>query len=151
MTDLLTRPEQPAVTQNPATWTPLLILAAIIVGLAVATAAVALRSHLRTGDAKTAPGPAPAGTFHAPARCVGPCPVHAPSAHHMADWDKQYRLKGIFERICPDHRTGHPDPDSLAHLRDQTGVSERRLEVLSQHTCCGCCAVPDGETEPSVP
>ncbi len=63
-----------------------------------------------------------------------PCVLHSPSDHHMREWPTLWRAdRRLMERICPDHGTGHPDPDDLAfHVRngrDWQGV----------HGCCGCC------------
>jgi len=58
--------------------------------------------------------------------CDGPCPIHAPSDHHMRAWPLHWRAdRHIAERVCP-HGIGHPDPDQL--LLDG-GV----------HGCDGCC------------
>jgi len=150
--DYWTGPVLPAMTLSPSTWMPLVALAVIVAGVAVGMLVLAWRSRRRIAD--PAPEPAPPGYFHPPRRCIPPCPIHAPSDHHMADWDKQYRLRGIFERICPEHRTGHPDPDSMAYLRDHVGLREDKLATLAMHGCCGCCVVPansGGETESAVP
>ena len=62
---------------------------------------------------------------HNALRCLPPCPIHQPSAHHMAGWPQHWRDdRGIVERICP-HGIGHPDPD------DQTSDTV--------HGCDGCC------------
>lgn len=63
---------------------------------------------------------------HRATDCVGPCPIHRPTDHHMRSWPLIYRFdRAIFERRC-EHGIGHPDPDSL----DEThGV----------HGCDGCC------------
>lgn len=59
--------------------------------------------------------------------CIPPCVIHHPTDHHMKDWKLRWRWdREIFERICPEHGVGHPDPDS--HNRDRT------------HGCCGCCS-----------
>jgi hypothetical protein len=75
---------------------------------------------------------------HPPQRCAGSaCPVHAPSDHHMVTWRCVWRGdRGIVERICPDHHTGHPDPDDLAHRRSLDP------EADAIHGCCGCCRRP---------
>lgn len=73
--------------------------------------------------------------------CVGRCPIHRPSEHHMRGWPLIYRFEqGIFERRCP-HGIGHPDPDSM----------QRRVEFFEDmsagvHSCDGCC-VPDYKPE----
>lgn len=75
--------------------------------------------------------------FHAEGVCVKPCPIHAPSDHHMTDWPKEYRLfKDIFERTCL-HGVGHPDPDSIAFVRAQRG--EEDAWGVGIHGCDGCC------------
>jgi hypothetical protein len=56
----------------------------------------------------------------------------------MVEWPQFWRAdKGMMERICPDHSTGHPDPDDLIfHLsnHDHEEVSWAKI-----HGCCGCC------------
>ncbi len=70
-------------------------------------------------------------TAHAPTACDGtPCPLHAPSDHHMRDWPTVLRMSGLIERTCA-HGVGHPDPDSLAWLGGD-GI----------HGCDGCCRRP---------
>jgi hypothetical protein len=57
--------------------------------------------------------------------CTPPCPIHAPSSHHMATWPQNWRDdRGIIERIC-EHGVGHPDPD------------DRNEDTV--HGCDGCC------------
>ena len=64
--------------------------------------------------------------------CKHPCVLHAPTNHHMRDWTLHWRSdRGCFERLCPEHGVGHPDPDDKGH----DGI----------HGCCGCC-VEDRET-----
>ena len=71
--------------------------------------------------------------YHSLARCAGtPCPIHAPSRHHMTDWPMTVRASGLTERTCP-HGVGHPDPDSVAWL-DSHGRTGYGL-----HGCDGCC------------
>lgn len=67
---------------------------------------------------------------HSAGACTGaPCPIHWPSQHHMRFWGQNWRNdRKIIERICPEHGTGHPDPDDAARNR--------------VHTCCGCCLAP---------
>ena len=71
---------------------------------------------------------------HTEADCiVQPCPIHAPSDHHMVDWPQHWRGdRGIIERICP-HGIGHPDPDCI----DGWGGGV--------HGCDGCCQPPRAE------
>jgi hypothetical protein len=83
---------------------------------------------------------------HTAQQCVPPCPIHAPSDHHMREWELLYRFdRGIFERICP-HAIGHPDPDSV----------RRRVEFdedvnAGLHGCDGCCHPPGGGDRCSSP
>jgi hypothetical protein len=72
---------------------------------------------------------------HAESACVGPCPLHKPSEHHMSSWPLVWRGdRRIFERTCP-HRVGHPDPDSLQHA-----VEYHEDTVAGVHGCDGCCS-----------
>lgn len=74
--------------------------------------------------------------IHDSARCTGrPCVIHAPTNHHMRRWTVHWRDdRGMFERICPEHGVGHPDPDQYAFWRE-TGQ-----EGMGIHGCyCGCC------------
>jgi hypothetical protein len=66
---------------------------------------------------------------HHHADCAGqPCPLHAPSAHPLAQAPMRLVMRsGLIERICP-HRHVHPDPDSL-----------RWLGRPHAHRCDGCC------------
>lgn len=72
---------------------------------------------------------------HARARCIPPCPIHAPSDHHMKDWPRYWRSdRQIVERTCR-HGVGHPDPDDMKMWLDaDEGV----------HGCDGCCVPPEG-------
>jgi hypothetical protein len=65
---------------------------------------------------------------HAKEICEGDaCVIHKPTNHHMRDWDLIWRSdRSCFERLCPEHGVGHPDPDD----RNHDGV----------HGCCGCCS-----------
>lgn len=74
---------------------------------------------------------------HSEALCLGrPCVVHNPSDHGMRSWKLNWRGdKGQMERICPDHGTGHPDPDDMLYQAAQG------REYLRIHGCCGCCRV----------
>lgn len=67
---------------------------------------------------------------HAPQAYCSPCPIHAPSGHHMVGWDMLWRNdRGIMERVCV-HGVGHPDPDDRKiRLGEDSGV----------HGCDGCC------------
>lgn len=74
--------------------------------------------------------------FHPLDNCTGRfCVIHRPSNHHMKTWDKYIRFDkyALIERICPKHRVGHPDPDSLAYFK------RHGAEILGVHACCGCC------------
>ena len=72
---------------------------------------------------------------HAKNTCKGDhCAIHNPSDHHMRDWKLIWRNdRGCFERLCPEHGVGHPDPDDLNH----DGI----------HGCCGCCHSKKGGGE----
>lgn len=62
------------------------------------------------------------------------CVIHNPTDHHMRSWRLHWRGdRGIFERICPEHGTGHPDPDQFPYW-EETGQTWQ-----SVHGCCGCC------------
>lgn len=80
------------------------------------------------------------GNIHPRSACQGDyCPVHNWSDHHMVEWEQRWREdKRAFERICPEHGVGHPDPDDIYY---------RRSEYAATHGCCGCCAKP--KTEPT--
>lgn len=69
---------------------------------------------------------------HAPDQCIGEhCTVHNRSDHVMRKFPQHFRWdRGIMERICPEHGTGHPDPDSPWAKGSYEWV----------HGCCGCCA-----------
>jgi hypothetical protein len=72
---------------------------------------------------------------HDPETCVGRCPIHSPSDHHMQNWPLHWRDdRGIFERVCP-HGVGHPDPDSM-----QREVEYHEDTYAGVHGCDGCCA-----------
>jgi hypothetical protein len=77
---------------------------------------------------------------HDEGRCIGEvCPIHRPTDHHMREWPMVYRGdRGIFERLCPDHGTGHPDPDDQVALKFILGESD------GIHGCDGCCN-PEGK------
>lgn len=67
------------------------------------------------------------------------CVIHNPMAHHMEDWTLIWRNdRGIFERICPKHGCGHPDPNQFEHWEETDQMYQ------GVHGCCGCCnpAVP---------
>lgn len=74
---------------------------------------------------------------HDQKKCRGrACVIHGQTDHHMRGWTLLWRDdRGIFERICPDHGTGHPDPDQFDYW-DITGQ-----EWQGVHGCCGCCGV----------
>lgn len=73
--------------------------------------------------------------MHSREDCVGRCPLHKPSGHHMRDWPLVWRGdKGIFERMCP-HGIGHPDPDSI-----RRAVEYNEDLHAGVHGCDGCCS-----------
>ncbi len=74
---------------------------------------------------------------HSAETCTGPCVLHNPSDHHMRSWRLLWRNdRGIFERICPTHGCGHPDPDQFDYWR------RTRQDGQGIHGCCGCCRAP---------
>jgi hypothetical protein len=78
---------------------------------------------------------------HTEAACVGPCPLHKPSEHHMRNWPLVWRDdRGIFERTCP-HGIGHPDPDSL-----RRAVEYDEDTYAGVHGCDGCCSWESSRT-----
>jgi hypothetical protein len=67
--------------------------------------------------------------------CTAPCPIHAPSSHHMLTWPLHWRDdRSIFERICP-HGIGHPDPDTMTFIKRTQGDAGDD----GVHGCDGCC------------
>lgn len=71
------------------------------------------------------------------AACKEGCVVHHPSDHTLSWARTNWRDDtGIMERVCP-HGIGHPDPDSLAHVKRSRGKKE--AETSSIHGCDGCC------------
>ena len=74
---------------------------------------------------------------HSSKQCAGEiCTIHNPTDHHMRDWDQCWRLDRspvIIERLCPDERIGHPDPDQREFLKKIGKVSHLI------HGCDGCC------------
>lgn len=73
--------------------------------------------------------------LHSDKDCLGYCPFHRPSDHHMKGWKIFVRFDrgGLVERLCT-HGVGHPDPDSLLYLE---GIGRKDDGV---HGCCGCCS-----------
>jgi hypothetical protein len=73
--------------------------------------------------------------IHPESKCSGRrCVVHNPSEHGMRQWQLHWRDdRGIFERMCPAHGVGHPDPDQFQFWRE-TGQAWQGV-----HGCCGCC------------
>lgn len=68
--------------------------------------------------------------------CDTACVIHNQSNHHMRYWPLHWRVdRGIFERICPAHGTGHPDPDQFPYWK------ATHQDFQSVHGCCGCCHV----------
>lgn len=75
---------------------------------------------------------------HGPDQCADDpaCCIHKPSDHKMVSWRMHWRGdRGLMERVCPEHGTGHPDPDDIAYKR-----SVGQLNAADVHGCCGCCA-----------
>ncbi|AXH70396.1 hypothetical protein HOT75_gp008 [Gordonia phage Daredevil] len=72
---------------------------------------------------------------HDQRQCAGQaCVIHNPLDHHMRDWTLHWRDdRKIFERICPSHGCGHPDPSQF----DYWESAGRTWEAV--HGCCGCC------------
>lgn len=81
------------------------------------------------------PGPVVLRNVHNPSLCEGRgCPVHHPSDHRMVNWPLHWRAdRGLMERLCPEHGTGHPDPDDIAY-KVSIGLTSEGV-----HGCCGCC------------
>ena len=79
--------------------------------------------------------------IHDPQECAGmPCVIHNPTDHHMRSWRLHWRAdRKIFERLCPLHGCGHPDPDQFVYW----GSSGQ--DWLGVHGCCGCCVAPKGK------
>ncbi|KKK70059.1 hypothetical protein LCGC14_2927790 [marine sediment metagenome] len=74
--------------------------------------------------------------YHDEKDCSGYCPFHNPSDHIMVDFPLNLRDDlpvPLMERICV-HGVGHPDPDSLAYIRDVLGKDGWEI-----HGCDGCC------------
>ncbi len=61
------------------------------------------------------------------------CTIHRPSIHWMNEWAMVLRESGIIERRC-EHGVGHPDPDSAAYMRRESGD-----DYYGTHGCDGCC------------
>lgn len=62
------------------------------------------------------------------------CTIHNPTAHGMEEWQLIYRAdRNIFERLCPEHRVGHPDPDQFEYWEETDQLYQ------GTHGCCGCC------------
>ena len=72
------------------------------------------------------------------AKEIYPCCLHAPSEHHMQDWQLNWRVdRGMMERICV-HGVGHPDPDHMAReIRLHGDDADDGIRG-----CDGCCARP---------
>jgi hypothetical protein len=80
---------------------------------------------------------------HALSECEPPCPIHAPSDHHMKDRPLNWRPdRYLMERIC-EHGIGHPDPDHMARVRLLKG--DEFADGHGIHGCDGCCHLPDRE------
>lgn len=66
--------------------------------------------------------------------CDQGCVIHHRTDHHMRHWRLIWRDdRGIFERLCPEHKVGHPDPDQFPYWK------ATRQESQGVHGCCGCC------------
>lgn len=80
--------------------------------------------------------------IHPETACTGrPCVIHSPTDHHMRGWRLLWRDdRRIFERLCPEHGIGHPDPDQIPYW-EETGQLANTI-----HGCCGCCR-PDCITD----
>lgn len=78
---------------------------------------------------------------HDKERCLAegfPCCLHNMSNHHMRAWPQEWRQdRALMERICPEHGTGHPDPDHMSWYTRTYGEEKAYYEGL--HGCCGCC------------
>lgn len=69
--------------------------------------------------------------------CLTPCPIHAPSDHHMRNWPMIYRAdRNIIERRCV-HGIGHPDPDQISYWFKT--LPEKQAEAEAIHGCDRCC------------
>jgi hypothetical protein len=85
---------------------------------------------------------------HSADHCKGDgqhCPLHNPSDHHMQTWPIVYRhdRSPLIERVC-EHGTGHPDPDSVAYLKQRDPDD---FGAWGVHGCDGCCDDPEDITE----
>lgn len=70
------------------------------------------------------------------------CVIHNPTDHHMRGWKLHWRGdRGIFERLCPCHKIGHPDPDQGPFWE------EMGQDWQWTHGCCGACAIPEENDE----
>jgi hypothetical protein len=118
-----------------------MFVAALVVAVIVLSLARRLRSGAR--EARMNDDDLPAAYYHARAVCVPPCPLHAPSEHHMVGWPRSFHVdNGIFERKC---RCGHwhPDPDSIEYFRATCGSDI--AWGLGIHSCACRCCVPSGD------
>lgn len=121
-------------------------LAAALIAVTVGVAAVIVlprvaRSASGAGEGRGGNDDLPAAYYHPRAECVPPCPIHAPTEHHMVEWPRSYHPdNGIFERQCG-HGHWHPDPDSIGYVRRTRGDDD--AWGVSVHTCaCRCCVSP---------
>jgi hypothetical protein len=73
---------------------------------------------------------------HPAEKCAGRfCCIHNPPAHHMREWEMNWRSDtGVMERFCP-HGIGHPDPDHMAYVKSV----DPELTWQGVHGCDGCC------------
>ena len=79
------------------------------------------------------------GRFHQRSvTCDESCVIHNRTAHHMQFWTLIWRNdRGIFERLCPEHGVGHPDPDQGPYWK----LMNQDWQWI--HGCCGDCVPPE--------
>jgi hypothetical protein len=75
-------------------------------------------------------------SLHFKKDCNRPCPIHAPSKHHMVTWPINIRETLLTERLCA-HGVGHPDPDSIVWMDDHSYPGAKGSWGV--HGCDGCC------------
>lgn len=69
--------------------------------------------------------------------CLPPCPLHAPSDHHMVGWELVWSTRErTLARVCS-HGELHFDPDALPTRRSVWGCA-------TVYCSCGCCVPPPG-------
>lgn len=91
-------------------------------------------TRVGTDDATYTVGRLKLRNVHQASECQGQsCIIHNPSDHSMRTWALNWRGdRHLWERLCPTHGIGHPDPDDLAWHESQ---GRMYMEV---HGCCGC-------------